>query len=216
MRRLALSGCLLVAAGVAAAAQSTASPTVQKPNPESGTPASTHLSAVPTSHQHRRKKKAVELAPPPPVPVPPVQQAPRPATIAFRDGTLRIDADNSSLVQILNQVAHETGMKVDGLGADERIYGQYGPGPVTSTLSKLLDGAGYNYVIVGGGPGTPATKLLLTGGPSGDAVASDVSAPAPATQTTPAEAPATQNAPEPVHPKTPQEIFNELRRMHPR
>ena len=134
----------------------------------------------------------------------------------FNGETLRIDADNSSLVQILEQVSHATGIKVDGLGADERIYGQYGPGPVTNTLSKLLDGAGYNYVIVGGGPGKPATKLLLTAGPSGSAIASSVAAPAPSFSSEPAKPLPAPSFSEPTHPKTPQEIFNELRKMHPR
>ena len=31
------------------------------------------------------------------------------------------------------------------------IYGQYGPGSISATLSSLLDGSGYDFVIVGGG-----------------------------------------------------------------
>lgn len=153
--------------------------------------------------------------PTPPAPVPPAQQLASPAKIEFQQGQLQIDAQNSSLIQILTKISGETGLVVEGLGHDERIYGQYGPNSVASTLTALLDGAGYNYVIIGGG-NQGSMKLLLTPRTAGSigvasgptAIGNPVAAPASAT-------PATANPSEPPHPKTPQEIFNELRRMHP-
>ncbi len=178
-------------------------------------PTSRHVIHRHVRHPRAKAKEPVVVAPvAPPPPVPPAQQPPHPAKIDFRPDTLRIDADNSSLVEILNEVSRKTGLAIDGLNHDERVYGQYGPGSISSTLSKLLDGAGYNYIIVGGSAGQPPTKLLLT--MAGSVVASPP-APMAATFSAPIAAPAPENPSEPTHPKTPQEIFNELRgmRQHP-
>ena len=48
---------------------------------------------------------------------------------------LRIEARNSSLQQILNDVSTATGAKVDGLGTDERVFGIYGPGQARDVLA---------------------------------------------------------------------------------
>ncbi|MHB1936254.1 MAG: hypothetical protein ACYCOR_06685 [Acidobacteriaceae bacterium] len=156
---------------------------------------------------------AVHAAPPPPVP--PAQQPPNPAMIDFSNGLLSVRAQNSSLVEILNQVARQTGLVIDGLSHDARIYGQYGPGNISSTLSALLDGAGYNYVIVGGGTSHSPMRLILSTGGGGVATSS------PGFVGTQDAPPATSEPTEPadptmpVQPKTPQEIFNEMRSMHP-
>ena len=96
---------------------------------------------------------AAEVAPAPvapPPPLPPAEQPPNPATIDYKDGLLSVRAQNPSLVNILVQIQHQTGLVIDGLNHDQRVYGQYGPGSVSTTLSALLDGAGYDFVIVGG------------------------------------------------------------------
>jgi hypothetical protein len=82
---------------------------------------------------------------------------------------LFIQANNSSLDQILNDVSLKTGVKVEGMGADERIFGTYGPGPARDVLSELLDGSGYNVLLVGDlGQGTPR-MIVLSGRPAGPA-----------------------------------------------
>jgi hypothetical protein len=74
---------------------------------------------------------------------------------------LRIDADNSSLEQILKDVAAVTGAKVEGLDADQRVFGAFGPGPAREVLSQLLQGSGYNVIIIGDqGQGTPRFIVL--------------------------------------------------------
>jgi hypothetical protein len=60
---------------------------------------------------------------------------------------IEIEASNSSLDQILRQVAADTGAKLEGLIQDQRTFGIYGPGPVCDVLSKLLDGSGYNVLM---------------------------------------------------------------------
>lgn len=172
-------------------------------------------------HHHRHAKPAAApVTPPPtpappPAPLPPAEQPAKPATVSYHQGVLKVDADNSSLVQTLNQIALQTGLTIEGMNHDRRIYGQYGPGPVNAVVSRLLYGAGYNYVLVGGS-GKSAAKLVLT--PSG---ASAPSSPAPvATAAAPPPFTEPQNngmadPTEPPHPKTAQEIFEELRRAHP-
>jgi hypothetical protein len=204
---LALAGLLLLT--LTAAAQTVAGQAGQDGKTSSPTAHPTrHVAHHHKRHVAAKVQEPVVVAPVPP-PVPPAQQAASPAKIDFRQGTLRINAENSSLVQILNAVSQKTGMAVEGLGHDERMYGQYGPGPVASTLTKLLDGAGYDYVITGGSASGPPTKLILTTGnsmPGSATAATAYSAPvATAEPANPSEAP---------HTKTPQEIFDEIRAQH--
>lgn len=190
---------------------------------QTGTPAQSHAHRHASRSKKHAKPKPVPAAvvTPPPAPLPPAQQAAQPAKIDFSQGALSIDAQNSSLTQILNQVSRQTGLEIQGIDHDERIYGKYGPDTVANTLTDLLDGSGYNYVMIGGGNGSPPTKLMLT---PGSGTATGVSTPgnfAPpaaspggaASPTDPPNQPADNSAP--AQPKTTQEIFDELRKQHP-
>jgi hypothetical protein len=166
--------------------------------------------------RHRHPKPAVQpvVAAPvvPPPPVHPADQPANPATVDFHQGILSVHAQNSSLVTILNQISRETGLVVEGVSHDERMYGQYGPGNISSTLTALLDGSGYDYVIIGGAGHSPTQLVLSTGGGAISSPAMVNNQPAP-----PVAEPTGQADPTaPPQPKTPQEMFNELRRMHPR
>jgi len=127
---------------------------------KSQTPAS-QLSAIPPAQ--------------PPAPKPPDWPAnakPNNPVVEWNSQGLRIEASNSSLEQILKDVATATGAKVSGLGADQRIFGTYGPGPATEVISQLLDGSGYNVLMIGEqGQGTPR-QIVLSKQPSGPTSAS--------------------------------------------
>lgn len=98
----------------------------------------------------------------PPDPHWPVREQPSPARVQWDSRGLRIEAQNSSLIQILEAVATATGMKVEGLGDDQRIFGNYGPGPAREVLLKLFEGSGYNLLMIGEqGSGTPR-QIQLT------------------------------------------------------
>jgi hypothetical protein len=85
------------------------------------------------------------------------------ATVTWNNEGLRIEADNSSLQQILKDVATATGTEIDGTVTDQRIFGAYGPGRVSEVLSLLLQGFGYNVLMVGDqGQGTPRQIVLST------------------------------------------------------
>lgn len=139
------------------------------------TPVPAHKPLHPRSHPAKATSPtpATQSAPePPPTPKPPDWPAndhPSEATVVWNSQGLRIDASNSSLSQILKDVSTATGLKVDGLGADERIFGTYGPAPARDVLANLLDGSGYNVLIIGDqGQGTPR-QIVLTLRLKGDA-----------------------------------------------
>ena len=113
---------------------------------------------------------------PPPAPEPPhwpVNDKPAQASITWDSHGLRIDATNSSLHQIMKDVATITGTKVEGLGADERVFGAYGPGLARDVLSQLLQGAGYNVLMIGDqGKGAPRQIVLSSRHPGDKSPAS--------------------------------------------
>ncbi|KAA6464563.1 hypothetical protein DYQ86_00905 [Acidobacteria bacterium AB60] len=102
--------------------------------------------------------------PPPPAPEPPkwpVNDAPAPPSVKWNSQGLQVEAPNSSLKQILDDVATTTGAKVEGLGPDERVFGSYGPGPARDVLSQILHGSSYNVLMLGDqGEGTPREIIL--------------------------------------------------------
>ena len=88
-----------------------------------------------------------------PAPIADTNRSPNDAKVSWDNRGLEIEASNSSLNQILLQVAGDTGAKLEGLKQDQRVFGNYGPGPASEVLWKLLDGSGYNVLMIGG-PGT--------------------------------------------------------------
>ena len=152
--------------------------------------------------------------PQPEVPLTPQQRPPQRAQITYADGVLSISADNSSLNQILRQIATDTGMKITGGVADERVFGRYGPADPAQILAELLDGTGSNMILVHR-EGEANAELILTprqGGatpPSPNSQAFDErperreSPPIRAAQPEPASVPVTPSEPPPVTPTTP-------------
>ncbi len=234
---LALGGCaLLLPASLATAQSKVTAPTA------AGSPATKTSTAKPpvhhaVHHRHHAKPQAAAVAPAPVAPPPPLrpaEQPPNPATIDFSDGLLSVRAQNSSLVSILTQVQHQTGLVIDGLNHDQRIYGQYGPGSISATLSALLDGSGYDFVIVGGGGSHAAARLILSApgssmpGSSAPGSSAPVTTPpvvsdepTPPADANPSETPPDGDESQPADPTVPpqarstQDIFNELRRRAP-
>lgn len=116
---------------------------------------------------HAVKPAAAEQSAPAPVPeapkmpVWPANEAATPPSITWDSQGLRIQATNSSLHQILNEVATLTGTKVTGFGPDQRIFGVYGPGPARDVLSQILHGTNYNVLMLGDqGQGAPREVVL--------------------------------------------------------
>jgi hypothetical protein len=98
---------------------------------------------------------------PPPPPVWPANDLAVQASVVWDSQGLRIDARNSSLQQILNDFSAASGAKVEGMATDERVYGSFGPGQARDVLSLLLQGSGYNVLMIGDqGEGTPRQIVL--------------------------------------------------------
>jgi len=167
-RRLALhlaAGICVVAAGaIFAGSVSAQTPATQTPSPGS---------VARPVHRHKRPSPGHPLVVPDPVaPAPlttPAPQAPNwpafdkaaEAAVVWDSHGLAIDAANSSLEQILKDVSTATGAKVEGLSADQRVFGAYGPGQARDVLSQLLQGSGYNVIMIGDqGQGAPRQILL--------------------------------------------------------
>lgn len=131
----------------------------------SATPASAGKKAAhpPRTHstaRHSRRKRPVEKKPEkPPYPS---DIAAKPATLSLKDGKLTVQADNSDLSQILREVASVSGMTVNGITKSARIFGVYGPGNPRDVLTALLDGSGYNFVMIGATNDGAPRELLLT------------------------------------------------------
>jgi len=129
----------------------------------------------------RRQKHPVAAPAPTPLPIPvavapplpeapkwPATEKPDPASVTWDSHGLRIQARNSSLHQILDDVSMATGVEVEGMGSDQRIFGAYGPGQARDVLTQLLQGSGYNIVMVGDqGQGAPR-QIVLSPRKTGD------------------------------------------------
>jgi hypothetical protein len=102
-----------------------------------------------------------------PAPIRAANQPPNEARVTWDNSGLEIEASNSSLNEILHQVAADTGAKLEGLAQDQRVFGNYGPGPESDVIWKLLDGSGYNVLVIGGrGTGTPLEIVLSVRSPA--------------------------------------------------
>ena len=180
---LSLFLCATLALGSAAVLPRTAlsqatpsQPTSPQTTPGQVTQSQAPATANPAHARHHKKPTPVaEPAPPPPPTVAPsrFQEPAVPATVTAATNLLTVTADNSSLAQILHQVSSATGMKLDGLGGDERVFGSFGPGAPREVLTSLLNGTSYNVMMVGDLPNGAPRELLLTsrtaGGTSGSA-----------------------------------------------
>jgi hypothetical protein len=92
----------------------------------------------------------------------PTDAATQPAKVTVDDGKFTVVADNSDLTQILNQVASLSGIAIKGMNGGPRVFGVYGPGNAREILTALLNGSGYNFIMIGGAGDGPPRELLLT------------------------------------------------------
>jgi len=85
--------------------------------------------------------------------------------VTYRDGQLTIDAQNSTLAEVLKLVADKTGAVIEvppGSGL-ERIVEHTGPGRAEDVLARLLNGSAFDFIIVSS-PQRPydPTQVLLS------------------------------------------------------
>jgi hypothetical protein len=156
-----------------------------------------------------------------------LQQPAQEARIVFSNNSLAIHAENSSLAAILHQFSTTSGMRITGLGNDERVFGTFGPGAPRDVLADLLNGTAYNLVLLGDlSNGAPRELILSPATHGGDAPAVAAAAPAVAEESAPEPEDVPQPPPPPdVSPapttntpgtpgvRTPQQLFEQLQQM---
>ena len=154
-----------------------------------------------------------------------LEQPAQPATVQFSAQSLSIHANNSSLREILHQISEQTGMEVQGLGSDERVFGTFGPGAPQDIVNDLLNGTPYDVLTVGALANGAPRELILS--PSSHATASAAAPPPPSNndsddappdndvQSGPVVTPPTPPSP-PAGPtvQSPQALFQQLQQMH--
>src|SRR5271156_487624 len=71
--------------------------------------------------------------------------------VKFANGKLSIAAQNATMGDLLRALSSATGAVIDfpNEHAAERMSANIGPGTVRDVLSSLLNGSGFNYVILG-------------------------------------------------------------------
>jgi hypothetical protein len=90
--------------------------------------------------------------------------APNRPLVTYTDGKLTVTASNTSLAEVLRAISAQTGTVIDfpaGSAAD-RIVVREGPGTIRHVLTNLLNGSGFNYVILAS-PNAPdeLTRVIL-------------------------------------------------------
>lgn len=122
----------------------------------------------------QQKPSAVPQAAAPLTPAPTkapslLDQPAQAAKISLDNGNLAIQAENSNLGQILQDICSRTGMTLDGPVKEQRIFGTYGPGNPRDILSTLLADSGYNVMMLGSTKDGAPRQLVLTARASGGA-----------------------------------------------
>ncbi|WP_263359357.1 hypothetical protein [Acidicapsa ligni] len=164
-------GMAIAAASVFFCAASLLAQGTPAPNTAASGKAPTVQAPATVKHVSKKHKKkpdpappVVAFQPPPPPPPPnwPANNQPQPAAVGWDGRVLSVTATNSSLLQILRDISTATGVQMDGMSKDQRVFGNYGPAPARDVLEKLLDGSGYNVIMIGDkGQGEPR-ELVLT------------------------------------------------------
>jgi hypothetical protein len=115
--------------------------------------------------------------------------------VTYLNGKLAISAQNTTMRDLLRAVSLATGAVIEFPNdhAAERMSATIGPGPVRDVLTTLLNGSGFNYVMLGspGNPGTLQRMILTNAEPSAQpqlAQADQAAAPAVAASEAPSNA----------------------------
>jgi hypothetical protein len=113
----------------------------------------------------RRAPVRVAATPQPAAPAMPLRPEQMPATppqVSFNNGQLAINAQNSTLGDILRAVRNQTGATVDvPANATERVVGNFGPGPARDVLSSMLNGSHFDYVLLGSATNPDALEHVI-------------------------------------------------------
>jgi hypothetical protein len=104
------------------------------------------------ARQKAKQLPAENLQMPDPVPIPPMSPEELPAgapSVSFRDGQLRVDADNATLGEVLNSIGKTIGAQIEepATADSERVAIHFSGAPA-QVIGALLDDEKYGYVIL--------------------------------------------------------------------
>ncbi len=86
-----------------------------------------------------------------------------PPKVGMSNGLLSIDAQNSTMGEILSAVRKQTGAQIDvpsGSGS-ERVVAKLGPGNPRDVLQQLFTGSKFDYIIVGSPENPDAVQHVI-------------------------------------------------------
>lgn len=130
----------------------------------------------------------VEQKPPAPVvPLRPSQMPAVPPRVSLVDGVLTIVAENSTMADIITQLRAATGIKIETIGgpSGERVAARIGPAPVRDVILSLVQGSGYDFIILGvEGQPNAVERVILTPKTAGGAVTASAPQRMPSTYNT--------------------------------
>jgi hypothetical protein len=116
--------------------------------------AQTATAAKPATVARQKEKQlpAEEFQMPDPVPIPPMSPEELPAgapSVSFRNGQLRVDADNATLGEVLNAIGKKIGAQIEKpAAADSERVAAHLAGAPAQVIGALLDDEKYGYVIL--------------------------------------------------------------------
>lgn len=186
MRRVIATACVLamMSCGVWAQQSSPQTPPMQKAEAATKKPVA---KKAPKTKKALVKKSAASSSPAknlpaqimPPVPATLMNSEPVMPTVTMANGMLTIDAPNSILSDVLDEIQKATGATIEGASPTERVAVKLGPGNPEKVIAALLHGTPYDYVILGSlDHRDVVTRVLLTPPPSGDGKSSGEAQPA--------------------------------------
>ena len=122
-----------------------------------------------TAKGKKAPQQQAQLPPPPPPPPTPAQSPPNPPRVTMRNGLLTIEANNSTLADVLTGVRRETKAAIDlPAGASgERVVASLGPGTPQAVLTSLLNGSRFDYIILGSEDQPDAVQRVILRAKSG-------------------------------------------------
>jgi len=189
-----------------------------------------------------------QQAPPQQAIQPPVQQPPQPVMgqalkpanpprISYANGEMIVQADNSSMADILSAIARATGAHIEGTQPDsERVFGTFGPSTPRGVLDSLLTGSRYDFILLdaveapgklqriilsqhgASSPGNVAAANQPRSNPSVEQQEVEEEPPQPVPEPQPAAQPSPpdslqQQSPGTQQVKTPEQLLQELQRL---
>jgi hypothetical protein len=92
----------------------------------------------------------------------PQQAVPSPPIVLYREGSLSVAAQNSTLQAVLDAIRKSTGAAVEAPVLEERISVNLGPQPPVQVIAALLQGLHLDYAILGGtGTEDPIHRIII-------------------------------------------------------